>query len=92
VTEMSPLLGKRTYRGGDDYLAYEDTWKEHTCFSNINCLNCEIGGFCGGGCAIEKQTKGFDSICLYEKENFQSFIREIAIPHIKEMLHEAKIS
>jgi hypothetical protein len=49
-------------------------------------MNCSIGGFCAGGCVIEKETRGFDAICKYEKENFDEFIRTIAIPKLKSLM------
>jgi len=72
--------------GRDEILGYEDLWLNNSCFSRNECLNCDIGGFCGGGCVIEKQTKDFNSICEYEKTNFKAFIEEVLIPRMKRMM------
>lgn len=79
--------------GIDEYLSYQKGWLNNTCFSRHECLNCNIGGFCGGGCVIEKETKGFNVICEYEKANYNEFVSTIVIPRLKEIfLHEAKVS
>lgn len=77
------LLG---HLGKEDYLKCYDDWIIHTCFSRNECINCEIGGFCGGGCVIEKKIKGFNRICEYEKRNFDDFIDKIAIPKLNSLI------
>lgn len=46
------------------------------------CLNCYIGGFCGGGCVLERDARGLQ-ICENELETFNRFINEAILPNLK---------
>lgn len=56
-------------------------WGNSNVFTHNECLNCPIGGFCGGGCVLERAARG-NQVCLNEKKTFNRFIDEIIIPII----------
>ena len=49
------------------------------------CTNCEIGGYCGGGCQLSHSTN-FEKCCGEEKKNFEQFMDRIFIPYINKIL------
>jgi radical SAM protein with 4Fe4S-binding SPASM domain len=51
-------------------------------FYNAKCQTCQIGGFCGGGCSLEKASMR-SLICKNEIKNFDRIIRNIVIKKIK---------
>lgn len=50
------------------------------------CLQCPIGGYCNGGCQVERHFKSAEAICDYELTNFLKFVDCVAIPRIHELL------
>jgi uncharacterized protein len=49
-------------------------------------MNCEIGGFCGGGCFLScKNDK--NRFCKEEKESFSYFVQNYIKPIIKEKIN-----
>lgn len=49
-----------------------------------DCIKCKIGGFCSGGCKLSFDVDK-EKQCEYEKRNFDSFIENIFIPHVKKL-------
>ena len=49
------------------------------------CINCNIGGFCSGGCKLSADTD-FYKQCSFEKKEFQKFIERILLPEIENLL------
>lgn len=49
------------------------------------CENCDIGGYCGGGCQLSHSVN-FGKCCDDEKKNFEQFMDRIFIPYINNIL------
>lgn len=52
--------------------------------TDSKCMQCKIGGFCGGGCVLEREHRKEQS-CIYEKNSFDDFINRIFKPRLKEL-------
>lgn len=74
-------------RSDSSYSCY-DSWLQNNIFSRKECLDCNISGYCGGGCKIEKDTYGYEYICNYNKSNFEEFIQCIALDKINKLLRD----
>lgn len=66
-----------------------ETWERHFLLSLPECLNCPLGGYCSGGCYLSSVIDRKKS-CLYEKENFDNFIKKLIIPKIKALNNNVK--
>lgn len=64
-------------------------WEKHLLFFLPECLSCPLGGYCSGGCYVSKLINQKKS-CLYEKENFDNFIKTLIIPRIKAMFKDVE--
>lgn len=68
-------------------LDINNEWMNHNLFLKEKCIHCEIGGYCAGGCKIEKDNYGYEYICNYNKRNFDEFIEKIAIKKIESLVN-----
>lgn len=59
-------------------------------FTHKECLSCNIGGFCGGGCVLEREARG-KQICFNEKKTFERFIDEIIVPIVKNVFDKLSL-
>ncbi|MDP9859480.1 radical SAM protein with 4Fe4S-binding SPASM domain [Olsenella profusa DSM 13989] len=85
-------VGNKAYSFGSlkektDFFGYIPDWVKKERLSPA-CMHCEIEGYCGGGCVIERSTKGIPAICKYEKENFRLFVDRILVPRVRQLLSE----
>lgn len=87
-------VGNTKYSIGklDDTTKY-DTYLQNSLFSrNVfsdpQCIRCEIGGFCGGGCVLEREYRK-NVACDYEKKSFSDFIERIFKPKFKFLYEKA---
>lgn len=55
------------------------------------CINCNIGGFCAGGCKLSADTD-FYKQCFFERKEFQKFIEKIMVPEIKNLLSRMDVN
>lgn len=85
-------VGNPTYEVGkinnDDFYSYRDIWHQDIFSLPDRCLKCPIGGYCNGGCLIERNRKDMQEICNYELRNFYGFLREILIPQLKKRINK----
>lgn len=66
-----------------------EKWEKHFLLSLPECLDCPLGGYCSGGCYLSNVIDRQKS-CLYEKENFDNFIKRLIIPRIKAISNNVK--
>lgn len=82
VADTQYSLGKLEEITYNSYL--QNDFFHQNIFSNSECMSCKIGGFCGGGCVMEKEHRG-EQVCAYEKQSFDDFIERIFKPRLKEL-------
>jgi len=69
-----------SYHNIKTFIPKNRTFLDYEC-----CIQCKIGGYCSGGCALSFLTNR-DAQCTYEIANFNLFVSEIYKPHIKSLL------
>lgn len=62
------------------------SWLNPISHRSTKCLQCPIGGYCNGGCRVERHFKSAEAICDYELTNFQKFVDFIVMPRIHKLL------
>ena len=50
-----------------------------------SCRNCNIGGYCAGGCALSADVD-FERMCADEKADFRDFLHNVYYPKVQELL------
>ncbi len=75
-----------------DYKSFNNSkiWGNSNVFTHKECLSCNIGGFCGGGCVLEREARG-KQICFNEKKTFERFIDEIIVPIVKNVFDKLSL-
>lgn len=71
-----------SYNNIKNFIPQNRTFLDNNC-----CIQCKIGGYCAGGCALSFLANKKEQ-CQYELSNFNFFISKIYIPHIKSLITE----
>ncbi len=83
-------VGNRLFElseGSDELpLETQEEWLAALADRDAKCLQCPIGGYCNGGCRVERRYRTSDEICEYEKGNFRLFVEEIVLPRVKTLI------
>jgi uncharacterized protein len=82
-------VGNQKYSLGDirnvNYKSFSSSIFNRNIFSNKDCLTCNIGGFCSGGCVLERLCRG-KQMCQYEHNCFEDFVNRIVKSQLKNLL------
>ncbi|WP_274969609.1 radical SAM/SPASM domain-containing protein [Lachnoanaerobaculum orale] len=62
---------------------YANEWSGNKLFNDYKCRNCNIGGYCCGGCVLEREAKG-EKFCDNERNIFKKFVKTIVLPRVYE--------
>lgn len=57
-------------------------------FFDEKCNTCYIGGFCSGGCVLERKAYK-NELCDREKSNFNDFVESLLIPFVMGKIQES---
>lgn len=83
-------VGNRLFelsKGPDELpLETQEEWLAAFVDRDGKCLRCPIGGYCNGGCKVERQYRTCDEICECEKGNFRLFVEEVVLPRVRALL------
>jgi len=58
-----------------------------TYLDQAKCKNCNIGGYCAGGCILSAEVD-FERMCREEKEDFQKFLINIYYPEVFNLMRQ----
>lgn len=61
----------------------------HTYLDYTRCRECNIGGYCSGGCSLSAAVD-FERMCANNKEEFETFLTTIYYPKVKNMIKSLK--
>jgi radical SAM protein with 4Fe4S-binding SPASM domain len=74
---------------GTDKSINLDDWYAHQLLNIPKCWDCNIGGYCRGGCFVSFLTDS-DRFCYEEKQGFDYLINEIVVPKLRHLLKEKR--
>lgn len=75
---------KFSYENIEAYEKPDRTYRDYK-----QCKSCNIGGYCGGGCAQSARID-FEKQCASEKEHFEQFLERIFYKKISQMIHKTE--
>ncbi|OFZ19592.1 MAG: hypothetical protein A2Z20_06465 [Bdellovibrionales bacterium RBG_16_40_8] len=80
-------VGKKAFITGNVDSGGPDNskWFAHNMFTNPECGECSIGGYCSGGCYLSFQ-KNKAKQCFEEQANVDYFVKEVVMPRIIQQL------
>ncbi len=59
--------------------------KNRTYLNDDECIQCNIGGYCSGGCSLSASCNK-SKVCKDEKKTFDDFVNKILFPRITELM------